>query len=271
MAVTAADSTTPAQTRNDLILALRPLIEQAALVTARAMNADPGLRQDLCDQSLTHIVEQLGKFDPQRGSFQGWCRMVLHSLGASLRRSRTRRAEVSIPSDQLESQPDRDCSSDEEAIEQLGACFLGLRAVLDARAWPPSRRIDYFAVLLLQLRLELADLYRATCGVRPAGEVVERVVDWLPWHNHEELRRCQAGLPTLAELWAALAPRLGERLGGLQEVVEIVNEMAVGAHLTRNALAQWMFRARQEAMQRFGDDWDAAGFSRLLCRGGSTS
>lgn len=93
MAIAAADSATPAQARNDLIVALRPLIEQAALVAARAIHADAQLRQDLLDQSLDHVVERLPKFDPKRGCFQGWTSMVLQSLGCNLRRSRGSRRE----------------------------------------------------------------------------------------------------------------------------------------------------------------------------------
>jgi hypothetical protein len=274
MAVAAADSATPAPSRNDLIVALRPLIEQAALVAARTIYDAPQLRQDLLDQSLNHVVERLPTFDPKRGSFQTWARVVLHRLGCNLRRSRARRKEFTQENQQIEALPHRNVSGAEEAIERLGACFIGLRAVLDARAWPPSRQIDYYAVLLLQLRLELADLYRATCGERPQGEVAERVVVWLPWHTHEGIRCCRPGLPTLAAMWSALAPRLGERLGGLQEVVEIVNgmdDLAGGMRLTYGTLTQWTFRARREAQERFGEDWHAAGFARLLCRGGSKS
>ena len=75
-------------------------------------------------------------------------------------------------------------------------------------------------------------------------------------------------------MWSALAPRLGERLGGLQEIVEIVNGMngvASGTRLTYDTLAQWTYRARKLAQERFGEDWHAAGFARLLCRGGSHS
>lgn len=170
--------------------------------------------------------------------------------------------------------PHTNVSGAEEAVERPGGYFGGLRAILDAYAWPPSRQIDYYAVLLLQLRLELADLYRATCGEHPPGEVGERVVVWLPWHSHEDGRRCRSGLPTLADMWSALAPRLGERLGELQEVVEIVNGMSGMSddkRLTYDTLAQWTFRARKEAHKRFGEDWHAAGFARLLCRGGSNS
>ena len=55
MAIAAADSATSDQTRNDLFVALRPLIEQAALVAARAIHADSQLCQDLLDQSLSAI------------------------------------------------------------------------------------------------------------------------------------------------------------------------------------------------------------------------
>lgn len=274
MAVAAADSATPAQTKNDLILALRPLIEQAALVAARAIHANPQLRQDLLDQSLDHVVQRLPKFDPKRGCFQGWSRMVLHSLGCNLRRTQVSRREFAQEKEKSEALLHGNASGAEEAIKRLGDYFGGLRAALDSHAWPPSRQIDYYAVLLLQLRLELADLYRATCGERPSGEVGERVVVWLPWHSHEDSRRCRRGLPTLADMWSALAPRLGERLGGLQEVVEIVNGlngMTGGTRLTYDTLAQWTFRARKEARERFGEDWHAAGFARLLCRGGSNS
>jgi DNA-directed RNA polymerase specialized sigma24 family protein len=274
MAVAAADCATPAQTRNDLIVALRPLIEQAALVAARAIHADAQLRQDLLDQSLDHVVERLSKFDPTRGNFQGWTRMVLQNLGCNLRRSRGSRREFTQVKETIEALPDANASGAAEAFERLGSYFGDLRAVLDDHAWQPSRHVDYYAVLLLMLRLELADLYRSTFGERPPGEVAERVVAWLPWHTHETGRCCRPGLPTLAAMWSVLAPQLGERLEGLHAVVEIVNcmnGMAGGTRLTYATLAQWTFRARKEAQERFGEDWHAAGFARLLCRGGDNS
>ena len=278
LAFQAADFSAPAEARDHAFRALEPLVRQAARASARAINADERLREDLHDECLGHIAEKLPHYRPERGPFRVWVHQVLHNFGCDLRRRRRRLREVSL-SKEVVGRPDTGSRLTAAVVPEEGAAadlerrFAALRLQLDTCVWPPSRRVDYFAVLLARLRLELADHYRASReGVLPAQEAAERVAVWLPWRNDEEARRFRPDLPTLSDLWRELAPKLGERLG-LAEVVAVVNACPPpGTRLSYDTLNQWMFRARKLAHESIGDDaWYAHGFAHLLGLSGRES
>jgi hypothetical protein len=141
-----------------------------------------------------------------------------------------------------------------------------MRDDLDVCAWPPSRAVDYYAVLLVLLRVEIAAVYRTLWPVSPPGDVADRAAVALPWRMAEEDRAFRPGLPNLAELWHRLAPRLDQNTG-LQVVLEALTDPPPsGPLVSYTALGQWAHRAREMAQERLGPvAWREHGFACLLC------
>src|SRR5262245_15383269 len=215
----AADPAIPVEQRNEALRALRPLVEQVARQVAASAMA-PYLRQQLVDESFTHVGLRIGQF-PASGEhvLENWLRTVLRNLGRDrYRRSRTRdplnlahtgqgraagqeAAASDIPA------PDRFPS---EAPAALAAAFRQMRTVLDRAAWAPAGQVDYYAVFLLRLRLQLAIERRRHSGSpeAPPGEVASWVAGHLPSRGDEEARRIRPELPTLGELWGRLIGHL---------------------------------------------------------------
>jgi hypothetical protein len=261
LALLARDPTASREQRDAAAVALAALVREVAGQCAGAMRAERQLRQDLIDGSWGHVSERLSSYDPNVGPLGPWLRTVLTRLGHSLRRDRQREARhlMSLAS-RNEGKPDA-----QEAAGRLEARFAQMRADLDGCAWPPSRAVDYYAVLLVCLRLEIAAVCRRLWPVSPPGDVADRAAGALPWRPAEEARSFRSGLPSLAELWRRLAPRL-DRVAGLQVVLEALNDPSPEPPVSYVALAQWESRARRMAEERLGPAaWREHGFAQLLC------
>jgi hypothetical protein len=256
----------PAAARNEALILLRPIIEEVAGICSRRLCADQQVREDLVAQAFTHVASALARFDQGRGTFfRSWLQGVLTHLGQDLRRRRTRyvRRHQVLPDNW-------DCPSlpapdHEEESAQLARNLGSMRAELDRCSWPPSAGIDYFAVLLVLLRVELANAYRRAAGKSFLGPLAPTIAAWLPWRQGEEDRLIRRNLPNLRLLWDFLAPRL-ETTSGRQALLAALNETTPGQPgVSYNALAQWCFRARKMAHERLGEKaWHTHGFARLL-------
>ncbi|MFO0878138.1 MAG: hypothetical protein U0840_12380 [Gemmataceae bacterium] len=259
LAQVAADPSTPADSRDGALCALRPFIAEAAHAAARMVHADPQLRQDLLDESYAHIAARLSRFLSKEGSFQGWAYRVLHNHACDLRRRRRGLPGVGLRGDE----PARP-GGDEITVQELARLFSHMRADLDRYAWHSSGRVDYFAVFLFHLRHELADLDRSCSDGTLAAEVLaDRATGWLPWRPAEQARRFCPGLPSLSVLWDNLTPQLGEGINYNDWLAVLNTDDSPG--VSYQQLAQWVSRSRREAQNRIGAQaWHDHGFARLL-------
>ena len=256
------DPKTSTVVRNDALRQLEPIIRQTATSVCRRLLLTQQLFQDVVDDSFAHIVSLLPRFDPKLGCFTIWLRRVLHNFACDCRRRETRRRlrEMSMPDqEQHDHRSEREESLAPQALEQH--CAI-LREDLDHCYWPPSRTVDYYAVFLLRLRLALAQRYLAVLPVPLAEGVAASVARWIPWHSHEQSRRFRSDLPTLADLWQDITPNLDQRLSQA-DLLNAINRPG-NTNVSYGSLAQWIFRARQEARTRLGSAWEEHGFGRLF-------
>lgn len=146
-----------------------------------------------------------------------------------------------------------------------------LRTVLDRIAWPPSRAVHYFAVLLLQLRL-------AAARQLTQGELSQDVswradlsqhVEWLlPWRPGEQQAGLKRDWPPLETVWKAISTAIGNPAVRIEaEVIcrTIAPLLPPAAQLTPDVWNQWVHRAKAQARSQVLDDavW-ARCFGRLL-------
>jgi DNA-directed RNA polymerase specialized sigma24 family protein len=263
----ALDPGVSTEDRSAALAALESFVRVVAGQCARRLIADEQVRQDLIDQSFGFVEERLHQYDPGQGPFRPWLNAVLTHFGRDLRRRWQRHARRYRPLPAREpGQADRPGGSVEEALAGLAEGFALMRADLDACPWPAGRAVDYYAVLLVFLRVEMVASYRRAGAEPVPGDAADRAAEWLPWRAAEEARCFRAGLPPLAELWRRLASRLDGPVG-LQVVLDTLNDPPPACGLVGyNTLAQWCFRARTLARDQLGPEaWQEHGFARLLC------
>jgi hypothetical protein len=161
----------------------------------------------------------------------------------------------------------------EQATRTLGRDLRSVRQILDQIAWAPSpaRRIDYYAVLLVQIRwafferlhgnLPSSDL--VAFGVKTWSRLIESC---LPWNAAEGGRRFKTGWPTLADMWAAMSGQI-EQVESLafEEFHSILGALSPEtASLTPDLWRHWVKRAKDAAREKIDpSDWDRL-FRRLL-------
>jgi DNA-directed RNA polymerase specialized sigma24 family protein len=259
------DSATPAATRDAALADLVTIIREVARSCASRLITSDQVRQDIVDESVTFVHERLNQYDPQIGPFRPWLQAVLLHFGMSVRRTWNRRDRRHLPlleSDTL--QGGAPATSADESLDQLADSFRRMRTHLDHCAWPPSRAVDYYAVLLVFLRVAMAAFCRRFGMGEISGEAAEHAATWLPWHQAEELRRFRVELLCLSQLWHRLAPRLDQK-PGLQAVLDILNSPTPPrGPVIYNTLVQWCHRARKIAQERLGPEAWNHGFARLL-------
>ncbi len=146
-----------------------------------------------------------------------------------------------------------------------------LRAVLDRIAWPPSRAVHYFAVLLLQLRLAAArQLTREELSQDASWRAdLSQLVQWLlPWHPGERQAGFKRGWPPLESVWRAISTALGDPAVKIEaELIcrTITPLLPPAAQLTPDVWNQWVHRAKDQARNQVQDGAVWAGcFGRLL-------
>jgi DNA-directed RNA polymerase specialized sigma24 family protein len=263
LAAIVADPSLPLRQREPAGIQLADIVRQEATQCARFLRADPQLRQDLVDRSWEHVEPRVQLFRSHQGSFLAWVRTVLVRLGHDLRRERQRN-ELLINRLRQRARTRSDPLTHLEAMAQLNEAFGVLRQDLDRVAWAPRGAVDYFAILLVHLRVEIATCYQLLRGPCPPGEVVSQVVSWLPWRVEEEQRSFRPGYPALVQVWQRLTPRL-DHAGGLAVISDALADPPPGRPLSYNTLAQWVHRSRQLAHHRMGEHcWHHHGFSGIL-------
>lgn len=259
LAVLARDSRCPPDLRADARVQLAALVLQTARHCCARFRFSPPVCDELLALCWEHVEDHLHNYRPDLGPFLPWLHTVLIRLAHTLRRQHLRDANlVRNLALRLAAHSDGDGSA------QLAVAFARLRNALDHHTWPPSRAIDYFAVLLVRLRVEIALLYRAVRPLCPAGEIADSVACWLPWRPDEQSRVFRPDLPTLADLWSRLAPRL-DHVSGLGIVLDALDTRSGESPVPYNTLIQWFHRAHHFARTQLGEEaWREHGFAHLL-------
>ena len=243
-----------------------PIVNRLVERVSRRFPAPIGQR--LAEEAVSRIYQRLGQFCASRGCFARWCYRLLYNRALDLlrwhRRSRTRLLSLEA----LSHLPDPIAVQSPEAEQRTEAILADLRSVrrlLDDISWgtPSQGEVDYFAVLLLHLRLAMAGRLGQTLTgdeLQPAGGVAGFLAHVLPWSRAEEGLRCRRGLPPLADVWEALRPevdRLPCRVSGEDLCRTLSRLQPGGPALNPLTWHQWCQRARKAALRRMGPEaWD---------------
>jgi DNA-directed RNA polymerase specialized sigma24 family protein len=271
LACLVADARQPQDTRDRGLERLTPMIEAIARQVAGGFRS--GSHHDLIAESGSIVWLRMHHFDPARGRFEDWCRVVLYHHACDVWRKANRGPvlpaaggdEANAAMESVAMGDARDTS--EEAMDRCRE----LRTVLDRIVWPPSRAVHYFAVLLLQLRLAAARHMTGEQLSRDASWRAElpQYVEWLlPWHPDEHQARLKPGWPPLEALWAAICWAIRDPAAKIEaEVIcgSIAPLLPAAAQLTPDVWNHWVHRAKEQARTRVQDDavWTRC-FSRLL-------
>ena len=178
---------------------------------------------------IQHIWVKLlqGKFrarqtgDPQ-AQFLAWCRKVGHRKCLTLYKKWKRRLGTGEATDPSEIYANTPPVPRVDAFDALrNHCRLVRReldrlereyASFDVRQHRQRSQVDYFAVLLMRVRLDIARLLAPFLQQQEAGQdetVVPNVEELMPWHHHENWKSFRKGMPCLADIWDSLGERLG--------------------------------------------------------------
>jgi hypothetical protein len=146
--------------------------------------------------------------------------------------------------------------------ENMTEVFRDQRETLDRICPLPAttRGVNYFAVLLLQLRWVMAKCLSAhrACGESALTiSLAELIARCLPWSPDEDAACIKAGWPTLKAMWATLsaelcraAPRVDAPL--LCRILQ--PSLPEPARLTPDVWNHWVKRAKEEARRRLNDE-----------------
>lgn len=266
-----ADRNQPEERRHRALERLVPLIEENAWQTAARF--PEWLRNDLREESRTIVWLRVHQFDPSLGRFEDWCRVVLHNYGVDLLR-KSRKGLVR-PATGGQAASTAVClpatTAPEETSDQVMQRCRELRAVLDSITWLPPRGVNYFAVLLVQLRLSMIRRLipnNAAQEISSEGQIPD-LVEWLlPWHPHEEQASFKSGWPSLSQLWSALrslAGHPGSAMGAPVLCQTLDRLLPPWVRLTPDLWHHWVHRAKDNARCRLQDEsiWIRC-FGRLL-------
>jgi DNA-directed RNA polymerase specialized sigma24 family protein len=235
------------------------------------------LARDFIEQAPDVVIgERLSRY-PRGGYFGPWAWDVLRNLWRDWRRYQRAKGETSAsqvgdaeasPQAVLETaggdDPAASTQSAEMAAEALGRQLAEIRDALDRMGWSPSRAVDTYAALLLQMRFVFAAQISSS-GLSAAEAGFNSLSDWiaglLPWHELERARRPAAQLPTIGQIWPALAQAIEQQAEPpeVQLLVDKINELAGSQTLGRNRWYQWQRRGRKLLRQA-----EPATYDRLL-------
>ncbi len=271
LACLAADNECPRELRDRAWEHLFPVIERIGRQVASRFRGS--LHDELAAESAAVVWLRIQRFQPKAGSFEDWCRTVLHHYAIDVYRRRARNpvqpaAGGEGPNLALEMAASDDT---QDVSEEVMTRCRELRAVLDQIAWPPSRVVHYFAVLLLQLRLAAArQLTREELSRDASWRAdLSQLVQWLlPWHPGERQAVFKRGWPPLETVWRGISTALGDPAVKIEADLicqTITPLLPPAAQLTPDVWNQWVRRAKDQARSQVQDEAVWAGcFGRLL-------
>ena len=233
-----------------------------------------------CGEAIEHVWDRLvngKKFDPAKGSFQGWLSSLLQRFCCDFhrRQQRNRRRIQPWVDDEASPEAAHQATYEAEDLSELAMSRrVRLRHALDEiRAQYDngggSAEVDYYAVLLVQLRLVMVKCVDTEAGsVNHLNGTVADFIAWvLPWIEEEAMRSFRPGWPSLGSLWTNLAAFIDQPpyVIKVTRLCEVVNATVGGAPgLTPAVWNQWVRRAKQKARAIVGDSVWQDVFTALL-------
>ena len=155
LACLVADSRQSQETRDCALERLLPMIEAIAGQVAARFRSNT--YEELVAESGAVVWSRIRRFTPEYGCFEDWCRTVLTNHAIDQWRQRKRNpVQPATGGDGLNLALEAAVDDTGDASEEAMTRCRERRSVLDRIAWPPSRAVHYYAVLLLQLRLVAA-------------------------------------------------------------------------------------------------------------------
>jgi hypothetical protein len=220
----------------------------------------PGL-SELEQEAVTHVYHKIGMF--KGPNFSAWCRVVLKNLRKDLVRRYNKSLTVAF------GDPEEDLCSESSVLPEPEAVqyddrqvdeWLKLRREFehalarmgDALGLPSGKGVDYFAVLLLYLRLNVVRIgarlaVLPTQGCDPSQLTAAELAEWLlPWRPADAARTFKPNWPTLQAIWELLATKLNAEPPPwpADTLPNLINSLAPP---TRLNAATWTKRAREQA------------------------
>lgn len=232
-----------------------------------ARQFSPTIREELSADTIYSLVaERIDRFRPDGGSFAAWCYAVIRNHAAGLRRRLSRDALGHLVTSRAGSDDGSDrltilaANDPGDSVPDLAEEFGQIRRTLDRIAWDPegAGRVDYYAVLLLHLRMALAAQVDR-CS-RNDGEIPlpgrSKLLEWcLPWREDEKRRRFRPEEPSLKWIWTKLADAIdaGEGTDLVPVLLDVIENQGA-ARATADWWNQRTKRARDEARTRIGEE-----------------
>ncbi len=223
------------------------------------------------------LAERITKYNPEKGKLLPWCATVVCNRAGDEMRHLERDAlgHASAGKGTDKEHDTLDEMKDTRAgvtpgEEELSLIVEQVRRLCDQVADQPKGKIDYFAVLLVQIRWVVSERIRKGLseweleGLGKRSEIVEFL---LPWTEAESQRRFREGWPRIAEIWEAMAVVMEQTDQALsftqfQELLEKRHSEAVD--LRADVWHQWVRRAKKAAHSLVGaEDWEKC-LGRLL-------
>jgi hypothetical protein len=248
----------------------------------------PSFRDHLQPEAIESIlVEKISGFREKEGRFDSWCKVVLKNHFVDLAR-RSHDALDHPGTIRVEQEAGFESTWVEKSHRHSPEAFLDLlhselqsiRQMLDdlSADVTAAQRVDYHAVLLVQLRWVLferlhrcfPDRERLALEMNTFSSLIEVC---LPWHGSECDRRFRPGWPTLGAIWQGVSQEI-ERSDSFtfdmfQSLLESLSRETRG--LTPDLWRHWVKRAKESARRRIGwCEWDRVFGHWLLDRRGQT-
>jgi hypothetical protein len=248
---------------NRLVPVIRRVAEEKAGFCREAVENAVGCIWEMLDPGASGGQ---GKYDPTRGNFVNWCAVVIYRHALDLQRQEKRRPAVLLPAECEEKGAGgrRDPAVEREAhVETLLERKERLRGALD-RIGPSfgstAHGTDYFAVLLLKLRLAMAKQVVPADVLEAVGGHFADFLAWcLPWIGAEPGRCFRAGWPTLAAIWTDIGKRLEQPPHALDGAALCERlSCLLGVVITPDVWNHWVKSAKNKAQSCLAaEEWQS--------------
>lgn len=268
LVVKVRDQQTPPHEREHAWRELTRFITVRAGLVGRQFS--PSVARTLEDDAVSFVYQRLPAFQSERGAFDSWVQVLLTNLGRDLRRKH--RLDIA---DSRNDNTKPDDAENSDARADYSARIAELRQALNrlgsvAEVAPNGN--DYFAILLLELRLRMAR--RIAASVRAgmemsasASSVIETFA--LPWLPSESARRCRLAWETLETVWEAIRGALDRPpywLGGHSMMELLAARFPNHQPVSEQQWGQWLHKTKTW-LQKRATEADAATIFAVLTFG----
>ncbi|NLF69576.1 MAG: hypothetical protein GX575_11045 [Candidatus Anammoximicrobium sp.] len=247
-----------------------PAIREAAERVASRFG--PRWKQELVDEAPLIIWERRASFDPDRGTFQAFCSVVLYHAFLDIV-EKSARAEAAAAQCAKELGRLKGTPADwENELQKHQERRRRTREILDRVACRPdgSRDVHLYAVFLMRLRQGMTVLVSRDpdAALPPAFSLARFIEDsCLVWRSWEQAERFKADWPSLLEIWNELRPLVDQPPHRVEapELCRRVMDLANGRRpLSPSCWNRWANRAKGCARSKISpEDWDEL-FAPLL-------